>query len=48
MGLEVITNEFSQHTTEDWWKDSDEKALAFTESRPKYFWEKIKYLQENV
>ena len=45
MGLEVITNEFSQHITEDWWKGSDTKALDFTKSRPNYFWNKLKCLK---
>jgi len=44
MGLEVVTNTNSQHITEYWWKDTDEKAFSFTESRPKYFWNKIKCL----
>jgi len=45
MGLEVITNEFSQHTTEDWWLDSDKEAFKFTSSRPSFFWNKIKCLK---
>ncbi len=44
MGLDVITDEFSQHITEAWWKGSDEEAFNFTKSRPKYFCEKIKCL----
>ncbi len=44
MGLEVITNDFSQHITEDWWKGTDEEALSFTSSRPDFFWQKIKCL----
>ena len=42
MGLDVITNEFSQHISEKWWKGSDEEAFSFTESRPDYFWKKLK------
>lgn len=45
MGLEVITNEFSQHTTEDWWLSDDQEALSFTSSRPDFFWNKIKCLK---
>jgi len=45
MGLEVITNEKSQHITEDWWKKTDEIAYKFTKSRPFYFWEKLKCLK---
>jgi hypothetical protein len=45
MGLEVITSEYSQHITEDWWKKSDKKAFDFTASRPHYFWETIKCLR---
>lgn len=45
MGLDVITNNFSQHITEDWWKGNDEEALSFTKSRPNYFWSKLKCLK---
>ena len=45
MGLDLITNDFSQHITEEWWKSDDESAFNFTKSRPKYFWEKIKCLK---
>jgi len=45
MGLDVITNENSQHITEDWWKSDDETAFNFTKNRPKYFWETIKCLK---
>ena len=45
MGLDVITNNFSQHITEDWWKGNDEEALSFTKSRPNYFWNKLKCLK---
>jgi len=45
MGLDIITNNFSQHITEIWWKGSDEKAINFTSSRPKFFWDKIKCLK---
>ena len=45
MGLEVLTNEYSQHITEDWWKEGDKKAFDFTASRPHYFWETIKCLK---
>ncbi|MDG1173569.1 MAG: hypothetical protein P8M67_04655 [Opitutales bacterium] len=45
MGLEVITNEMSQHIKEEWWKKNDEEAFNFTASRPKYFWDKIKCLK---
>lgn len=45
MGLEVITNNFSQHITESWWKASDKEALKFTSSRPTFFWDKIKCLK---
>ena len=44
MGLEVITNEFSQHIEEEWWKGTDKEAFSFTKSRPKFFWEKLKCL----
>ena len=44
MGLDVITDEFSQHITEAWWKGNDEEAFNFTKSRPEYFCEKIKCL----
>tara|TARA_R110000824_G_scaffold400170_1_gene607060 strand:- start:589 stop:1473 length:885 start_codon:yes stop_codon:yes gene_type:complete len=45
MGLEVITNEKSQHITEKWWKQTDDRAFKFTKSRPKYFWDTIKCLR---
>ena len=45
MGLEVITNERSQHIKEDWWKKTDERAFEFTKSRPKYFWDTVKCLK---
>lgn len=45
MGLDVITNENSQHITEDWWKSDDETAFNFTKNRPNYFWETIKCLK---
>ena len=45
MGLEVITNDKSQHIKEDWWQGSDEEAFKFTESRPEYFWNTIKCLK---
>jgi hypothetical protein len=45
LGLEVLTNEFSQHVTEDWWKSTDEEAFNFTESRPNYFWKEISCLK---
>lgn len=41
MGLDVITNDLSQHTTEKWWKSSDEDAYEFTRSRPDFFWNTI-------
>lgn len=44
MGLEVLTNENSQHISEDWWKSSDKEAFSFTASRPNYFWEEMKCL----
>jgi hypothetical protein len=45
MGLEVITNKRSQHIHEDWWGLSDEEAIEFTRSRPKYFWDTVKCLK---
>ena len=45
MGLEVITNEFSQHIREKWWKASDRQAYEYIESRPAFFWDKIKCLK---
>jgi len=40
LGLDIITNINSQHTTEWWWKDP-EKTLEYISSRPKVFWENI-------
>lgn len=40
MGLDVITNLRSQHTTEWWWKQENE-TLSYIESRPKFFWKII-------
>lgn len=42
MGLKVLTNKYSQHITEDWWKSSDEEAFEFTLGRPDFFWDTIK------
>lgn len=40
LGLEVITNINSQHTTESWWKN-DSMTLDYIKSRPGVFWSKI-------
>lgn len=40
MGLEVITNINAQHTTESWWKTSEQTA-TYIQNRPKVFWETI-------
>lgn len=40
MGLDVITNLRSQHTTEWWWKN-EKKTLPYIESRPKLFWQTV-------
>lgn len=45
LGLDVITNENSQHITEEWWNSSDEDSYNFTLSRPDFFWETLKCLK---
>lgn len=45
MGLEVITNEMSQHTTELWWQMQTDDAVNYIKGRPKFFWDKIKCLK---
>lgn len=42
MGLKILTNKYSQHIMEDWWKSSDEEAFLFTSGRPDFFWNTIK------
>lgn len=44
MGLEVITNLRSQHTTEWWWKQAQE-TLAYIKSRPSFFWQIMDNIQ---
>jgi hypothetical protein len=45
MGLDVITDDNSQHIKEDWWKADDSYAFDFTKSRPNYFWKILKCLK---
>lgn len=41
IGLEVLTNMFSQHVTEHWWHYEPAEMEAYLKSRPDFFWSKI-------
>lgn len=45
LGLEVITNDNSQHITEEWWGDDLEKIENYLKGRPSFLWEKLNELQ---
>jgi len=38
LGLDIITNVNSQHTTEGWWNSTREDIKTYLEHRPKHFW----------
>lgn len=43
LGGKVYTNDYSQHHKESWFVDSSiEECIDYIESRPNYFWQKIK------
>ena len=41
MGLEVITNENSQHTTESWWNSSLDEIENYLTERPNLLHQKL-------
>jgi hypothetical protein len=45
MGLEVLTNNMSQHIRESWWNSDLETVFEFVKSRPNHFWETLKCLK---
>ena len=41
LGLDIITNVNSQHTTEGWWHSTRDDIKEYLEQRPKHFWSVI-------
>ena len=41
LGLDIITNVNSQHTTEGWWNTTRDDIKEYLEQRPKHFWSVI-------
>jgi hypothetical protein len=44
LGLDVITNNNSQHTTEEWWGDDLDKMEEYLSKRPEFLWRTLNEL----
>jgi len=44
LGLEVITNENSQHTPEEWWVEDLDVVEKYLKGRPEFFWKTLNEL----
>jgi len=38
LGLDVITNENSQHISEEWWVEDLDVVEDYLKNRPEFFW----------